>query len=376
MNVKFTSKIIIALALILFQTFSLRHFHVNAASIQRPIVHLRILETTDVHGNILNYDYQKGTYVNHFGLARTATLIKKARQDSLNTLLFDNGDLLQGNELMDYAAMKMTLDMDIHPMMKVMNTLGYDAATLGNHDFHYGLPFLNKAIQGANFPYVNANMYLHTDFDTFHLFNPYVILNKEVVDVNGMSHPLKVGVIGFITPYVMKWEKQALTDNICVDDIVASAEKYIPILKKQGADIIIALAHTGISLLADPYQEEQNAILPLSRVKGIDAILFGHTHVTFPDLSKFKGIPGIDNVKGTINGVPAVQAGSWGSYLGVIDLILERKNERWNILSSQSKAVPIFIKKNNHKKAAVYSDPIIKESVQDIHQKTIEYMKK
>lgn len=377
MKSKVASKIIVAWALIFYLTFNPHPFSVNAASVEEAIVPLRILETTDLHGNILNYDYLKGTYVNDFGLVRTATLIKNARQDSLNTLLFDNGDLLQGNVLMDYVAKKKALDWNgIHPMMKAMNMLGYDAATFGNHDFHYGLPFLNKVIKDANFPYVNANLYLQTDFDTFHLFNPYVILNKEVMDINGVSHQLKVGVIGFITPYVTRWEKDALKDNIKVDDIVASAEKHIPILKKQGADIIIVLAHTGISLLANPYQNEQNAVLPLSRVKGIDAILFGHTHLTFPDLSKFKGVPGIDNVKGTINGVPAVQGGSWGSYLGVIDLILERKKDKWKIISSQSKAAPIFIMKNNHIKAAVSSDLKMKESIQEIHRKAIEYIKK
>ncbi|HOZ63719.1 MAG TPA: metallophosphoesterase, partial [Burkholderiaceae bacterium] len=124
-------------------------------------VKLRILETTDVHMNLLSYDYYQDKVTDQYGLARAITLIKAARAEATNSMLFDNGDLLQGNPLGDVVAKVNPLkEGQVHPAYKVMNQLGYDAGNLGNHEFNYGLPFLRRSIAGANFPYVNANVYV------------------------------------------------------------------------------------------------------------------------------------------------------------------------------------------------------------------------
>ena len=120
---------------------------------------LRILGTTDVHMSLMAYDYYQDKPVDEYGLARTATLMKAARAEVKNTLLFDNGDLLQGNPLGDFVArIKPLAAGQTHPAYKVMNALRYDAANVGNHEFNYGLPFLRGALPGAAFPYVNANV--------------------------------------------------------------------------------------------------------------------------------------------------------------------------------------------------------------------------
>lgn len=345
------------------------------------IVDLRLMETTDLHGNIVDYDYIKNKKIVEFGLARTATLIKQARKEVPNSLLFDDGDLLQGNLLADYIAYIDRFKTEpIHPMINVMNYLKYDAATFGNHDFHYGLDFLHRTITGAKFPFINANMYVNDhkpyNFNEINMFKPYVILNKKVKDRSGKKHTIKVGVIGFVTPSVMIWEKKALAGKVKVMDIVKSAEAFVPRMKEEGADIVVALAHSGFDEKAKPYEKAENAVYPLSLAPGIDVILFGHQHRVFPDKSKLKGISGVDTSMGTINGVSAVEAGSWGNYLGIVDLILQKNNGKWAILHSKSKAVPIFKVEKKKAKPLVKSDPKILQIVKEIHEKAIQYSRR
>ena len=142
---------------------------------------LRILETTDVHMNLLSYDYYQDKPTDQYGLARTISLIKAARGEAPNSLLFDNGDLLQGNPLGDVVARVAPLQPgQTHPAYKVMNPMGYDAANLGNHEFNYGLDFLRRAIAGAGFPYVNSNVLLadgkQDSATPTQAFTPYVLL--------------------------------------------------------------------------------------------------------------------------------------------------------------------------------------------------------
>ncbi|MFK8077418.1 MAG: metallophosphoesterase, partial [Granulosicoccus sp.] len=123
-------------------------------------VKLRVMQTTDLHMHAMNFDYYRNTEVDGFGLARTATLIRDARAEARNSVLFDNGDLIQGNPMGDFMARSRGLSYgEVHPMFKAMNLLGYDAANVGNHEFNYGLEFLLKSLSGANFPYVLSNVY-------------------------------------------------------------------------------------------------------------------------------------------------------------------------------------------------------------------------
>ncbi|MCF8156215.1 MAG: metallophosphoesterase, partial [Rhodoferax sp.] len=131
----------------LMRTFGFGFFTLMLSSAgQGAEVRLRILETTDLHMNLLSYDYYQDKTTDQYGLARTVSLIKAARTESPNSLLFDNGDLLQGNPMGDYVAkVKPLKDGDTHPAYRVMNQLGYDAANIGNHEFNYGLDFLRRS---------------------------------------------------------------------------------------------------------------------------------------------------------------------------------------------------------------------------------------
>ncbi|MCK8486572.1 bifunctional 2',3'-cyclic-nucleotide 2'-phosphodiesterase/3'-nucleotidase [Paenibacillus sp. MBLB2552] len=339
-------------------------------------VELRILETTDLHVNIVNYDYFADKPTDEYGLAKTATLIKQARAEAKNSLLIDNGDLIQGNPLGDYVA---TVDKlqegETHPVYKAMNLLGYDAGNFGNHEFNYGLDFLKTAVKGSDFPYVNANIYLDDkDQDPSNdknAFTPYLILDKEVTDSTGAKHKLKVGIIGFVPPQIMSWDKAHLEGKLITKDIVETAKKFVPQMKKEGADLIIAVPHSGFEDIPQtPLME--NSVLYLSKVEGIDAILFGHAHKVFPDAS-FEGKTGVDLSKGTINGVPAVEPGYWGNNLGIIDLTLEKSGDAWTVKNSKVAVKPIYDTAN--KKPLVDADPAIWDAIQEDHEHTLEYVR-
>src|SRR6056297_3298214 len=131
---------------------ALHPFSVRAQANQ---AHLRLLETTDIHVHVFPYDYYADRPVDTVGLARTASLIGDIRSEATNSLLFDNGDFLQGNPMGDFMAYERGLNEgDLHPVIAAMNALGFDGTTLGNHEFNYGLDFLMKAIARAGFPVV------------------------------------------------------------------------------------------------------------------------------------------------------------------------------------------------------------------------------
>ncbi|WP_431090932.1 bifunctional 2',3'-cyclic-nucleotide 2'-phosphodiesterase/3'-nucleotidase [Paenibacillus sp. 8b26] len=338
-------------------------------------VNLRIMETTDIHAALMNYDYYADKETNEYGLISTAGLIQQARSETRNSLLFDNGDLLQGNPLGDYMARSKTFEKEggVHPVYKMMNLMDYDAATVGNHEFNYGLDFLERSLKGADFPYVNANVYYDDGGQgTKNYFTPYRILDKEVTDEKGEVHSIKVGVIGLVTPQITQWDESNLKGKVVTKDIVETAKKFIPQMKTEGAEIIIVLAHTGYEDVPQtPLME--NAVKYLSKVDGINAILFGHAHKSFPG-PDFKGMSGVDLDKGTINGVPAVEASSWGKELGIIDLSLEKKNRVWNVTNSQSEVRPVV---NTTNPAVQQIKPEFKltEAVKDEHKGTLDYVR-
>ncbi|WP_105665508.1 bifunctional 2',3'-cyclic-nucleotide 2'-phosphodiesterase/3'-nucleotidase [Cronobacter dublinensis] len=309
-----------------------------AASVNAATVDLRILETTDLHSNMMDFDYYKDAPTEKFGLVRTASLINAARQEAVNSVLVDNGDLIQGSPLGDYMAAKGLKDGDVHPVYKAMNTLDYAVGNLGNHEFNYGLDYLHKALAGANFPYVNANI---IDAKTQKpLFTPYLIKETQVKDKDGKPHTLKIGYIGFVPPQIMTWDKANLSGKVTVNDITETARKYVPQMRAQGADLVVVVAHSGLS--AEPYKAlAENSVYYLSQEPGVDAILFGHAHAVFPG-KDFATIKGADIAQGTLNGVPAVMPGMWGDHLGIVDLVLNNDDGKWKVTQSKAEARPIY----------------------------------
>ncbi|MEH7544640.1 bifunctional 2',3'-cyclic-nucleotide 2'-phosphodiesterase/3'-nucleotidase [Neobacillus vireti] len=330
-------------------------------------VQLRLLETTDVHMFLANYDYYQTKQDDKVGLVKIATLIKQARNEVKNSMLFDNGDEIQGNPLGDYMAKKGLRPGEVHPVYRSFNLLRYDAATVGNHEFNYGLDFLNETLNDARMPVVNANVFKAGTNKPF--FKPYVILKKTVIDNVGKKHALKVGVIGFVPPQIMEWDKGNLEGKVETRSIVESAKKYIPIMKEEGADVIVALAHTGISGV--PYQPGmENAGYYVTQIKDIDAVFTGHQHNTFPG-PLYKDLPNTNLEKGTINGKPVVMAGAFGSHLGVIDLQLQKKRGKWKVVDSKASLRPIADASGN---SVVQPDEQLMATIKPEHEATIKYV--
>ncbi len=337
---------------------------------------LRIMETTDVHMNLLSYDYYQDKATDQYGLSRAVTLIRAARSQVDNSMLFDNGDLLQGSPMGDVVAKVRPLqEGQVHPAYKVMNQLSYDAANLGNHEFNFGLPFLQRALRGANFPYVNANVFVDDkDKDSAnpkHAFSPYVLLDRQFRDVDGRSHSLKVGVIGFVPPQIMQWDRANLVGRVVVRDMVDMAAKYVPEMRAKGAQIVVAIPHSGFER-GEVGQFAENAVSRLAEVPGVDAILFGHAHAEFPSAA-FAGYPKVDAVRGTINGVAAVMPGRWGDHLGVIDLTLDNRSGSWKVVTSQATIRPIFDKAA--KKSIADADPMVEKAVAEEHVLTLAFVR-
>ncbi|QQE73275.1 bifunctional 2',3'-cyclic-nucleotide 2'-phosphodiesterase/3'-nucleotidase [Brevibacillus composti] len=349
----------------------------NAASANaEATIKLRLLETTDLHTNIVNYDYYQDKATDEFGLAKTASLIKQAREEVTNSMLFDNGDLIQGNPLGDYVAKINPLkDGETHPVYKAMNLLNYDAGNIGNHEFNFGLEHLDRSLKGSKFPYVNANVYVDdkdgNPNNDKNYFTPYLILDRTFKDEQGKGVKLKVGVIGFVPPQIMNWDKAHLEGKVIAKDIVETAKKYVPEMKKAGADLIVAIPHSGIGPV-EAGANLENASYQLTTVEGIDAVLFGHSHSVFPGPG-FDDIPGIDNQKGLINGKPAVMPGFWGNHLGIVDLTLKKEKGKWTVADASTKALPIFDKAE--KKPLVDADPSIVEAVKEDHDHTVEWVR-
>lgn len=319
-------------------------------------VSVALLETTDIHQNVLSYDYYGLKADTTLGLERTASLINAARAENPNNVLLDDGDNIQGTLLGDYqttaAPISCSGTLAVH---KVMNALKYDGAGVGNHEFNYGLNFLAQitnsdfgvagVTKGSNcgapaFPVVLSNVVGVTSQTP--IFSPYALIPKTFnavkPDGTAMAVKINVGVLGFVPPQVMDWDQKNLAGKVMVNGVQESATKYVPEMRSKGADLVVALSHGGLD--ASPYSPKmENGSLYLSTT-GIDALMLGHSHLIFPKAKETGGpaldaslaaLPAaqVDGINGLVNGVPAVMAQSWGRRLGIIKMVLKYQDGKW-----------------------------------------------
>lgn len=292
--------------------------------------------------HLLPWDYYADLPRPGVGLARTADLITSARAGAANTLLLDNGDILQGTPMGDLMAQGGLGPGDPHPMIRAMNALAYDAATLGNHEFNYGLDFLMGVLKGAAFPLTSANVALRagaTPRRDRTLLPPYLLLDRVMTDASGVRQPLRIGVVGMLPPQIMVWDRDHLEGRVTTRDMVEAAAAWVPEIREAGADLIIALCHSGIGA-AGATTGMENAALALAALPGIDAVVAGHSHLVFPSAA-FAGRPGVDLDLGTLAGKPATMPGAFGSHLGVIDLVLEPDAGGWRVVQGHGQAIAV-----------------------------------
>lgn len=342
---------------------------------------LTVLETTDLHSHLLGYDYYRLEADPGFGLERTATLIGEARARYPNTLLLDAGDTIQGTALADYQALvdPVSCEQEL-AVYKAMDAVAYDAATIGNHGFNYGLPFLRQVTgnkpdncHGPSFPLVLANVFDAESGKT--LYPPWVILERRIEATTAAGEPIeaaiRIGVIGLTPPRIMDWDSRHLEGRVTVAGTIETLRKQVPRMRAAGAELVLVLVHGGLSRA--PYTPEMdNSAWYLAAVPGIDALLMGHSHREFPGPS-YADLPEVDSKRGLVRGVPAVMAGYFGADLGVIHLPLVYRDGGWHSdpNAAHSEIVPICGEDDQ----CVAPDPAIRPLVADAHEATIAYVK-
>ncbi|MBA2079802.1 bifunctional 2',3'-cyclic-nucleotide 2'-phosphodiesterase/3'-nucleotidase [Rhodanobacter sp. PCA2] len=349
-----------------------------------------ILETTDLHTNILGYDYYKQKADPSLGFERTATLIDAARKQFPNNFLFDNGDTIQGTVLADWQAQvqKLACDQEL-AVYRAMDAVGYDGGTAGNHEFNYGLGWLSQVTgtpmnvdggerrqcAGPHFPLVLANV--DSTRDGAPIFKPWTMLTKPIAvqlpDGTTASVPLRVAIIGFTPPPILQWDKQNLAGKVGVDGVVEAAKKYLPQIEAQHPDLVVAMMHGGLDTA--PYTPAmENAGWHLAGVPGIDVLLLGHSHTEFPG-PRFAHMPDVDAVRGFVHGVPAVMGGFFGKDLGVIELALDRRDGRWSVDKNRthSEVRPICSKPGDAA-SCVAADPAIAPLVAKVQEAAVAYV--
>jgi len=355
---------------------------------------LALLETTDLHANVLSYDYFKLAEDRNIGFERAAELILAARKEFENSLTFDAGDTVQGTALADWQALVKPLPCDGElAIYKSMDALGYDAGTIGNHEFNYGLKFLSQVTgtpyniagvpvekcKGPRFPLVLSNVFSTKDGKP--LYAPWRVLTRtfraRTPDGALRDVTLRVGLIGLTPPGIMEWDKRNLEGKVSVMGVVEAAQKYLPEVQKAGVDLVIAIVHGGID--ASPYRSTgtENAAWHLAAVPGIDAMLLGHSHAIFPNpsdaKSRYAHLPEVDNERGFVRGVPAVMGNFYGSNIGVIELSLNFNHGRWQVDRGTTHAEVRSVR--NADRSYVEPDADIAPLVRPEHEGTIAYVK-
>ncbi len=245
--------------------------------------------------------------------------------------------------------------------------------------FNYGLSFLDKVIAGANFPFVCANLIRGTELAVEPARRqalPQALRHPRQDDQGrvGAEHPIKIGVIGFVPPQIMVWDAKNLTGNVVTRDIVEAAEAWVPQIREEGADIVIALSHSGIDVQQGDMME--NASFFVAGVEGIDAVFTGHQHLVFPGKKDFQKLEGVDAEKGTLQGKPAVMGGFWGSHMGLIDLMLERDGSKWKRSSRRPRRRGRSSSASTTRtRRPIGDDSRVVEALKEDHEATLKYVR-
>jgi 2',3'-cyclic-nucleotide 2'-phosphodiesterase / 3'-nucleotidase len=328
----------------------------------RPVT-ITIMGTSDIHSNAVNWDYYKDAAFsdsagNVVGLARVSSVVKQIRADRgrERTLLFDAGDTIQGTPLAFYYAMvePFTTTGQIHPIALQMNAIGYDAVALGNHEFNYGIPLLKKWIKQMNASVLAANA-VHAGTDR-PAFCPYIIKKMRVPG----HPPIRVGLLGLTNPGVAIWDKANVSGKLDFLDLVETAKKWVPIMRAEGADVVVVSAHagdSGVSSYTGDIPVENASAMVAQQVPGIDAILFGHAHADVPQRFVTNEITG--------QTVVMSEPKCWGQRLSVFDLTLTRDRGRWKVTAKSATTV------NTN---TVQDDPKLVALIKKQHDKVVAYV--
>ncbi|MEV0287716.1 5'-nucleotidase C-terminal domain-containing protein [Kribbella sp. NPDC050820] len=330
-------------------------------------VRLTVMGTTDLHGNVLNWDYFKDTEYddsahNDIGLAKVSTLVTAVRDRiaadprAPRPLLLDAGDTIQGTQLAYYfARIAPITDGHLHPVAAAMNEIGYDAAALGNHEFNYGLDVLRKFQQQLDFPLLGANAQDWTTGEP--VFPPYVLKQMQVPG----EQPITVGILGLTNPGIAIWDKAVVENKIKFGGVVELAQVWVPRVREAGADVVIVAVHSGMGLSSSygdalPVPENASALM-VETVPGIDAVLVGHAHQEIPE----RLVTNLQTGEQAVLTEPL----KWGMRLSLIELDMRNDHGQWKVVDRHAQVLNAN---------TVDADPNVVAVLQQDHDTVIEYV--
>lgn len=312
---------------------------------------LRILATSDIHMALTGWNYFRDVPEPRRGLSRLAERIQTARRDAPGaTVLLDNGDALHGTPLGDVAA-EWPVSED-HPWIICLRTLGYDAIGLGNHDFDYGLHYVEALALRAPCPVIATTMIPAPD----HVIDR-AILKRDLLCSDERRRTLRIGILSTLPPQTAFWNKHLFPPNVTLSDQRAAISTTASELRTQGADLVVVLAHTGVG---DDAEDTENAALGLARIDDIDALILGHTHLHIPGPDHTR-IEGLDGPKAALFGKPTIMPGHSAEHIAQLDLRLRfRAGQGWRVSGHKACLVP----------ASPNEAPVFKEHLSKCHERT------
>ena len=341
------------------------------ATNKKATVDFSIMAISDLHANLMNYDYYTGGTTNNSGLVKVSTLINqykekvdKKKDDKTidNSLVVDNGDTIEGTPLANFFAKKNPVKPGTqYPVYKALEELGFDATTIGNHELNYGLDFI-KQITNDNKSMATVCANVNDAKTGKPVFDPYKIIEEKVIDSNGEERTLKIGVTGVVPPQVMNWDALLLRGKINVNDMTESVKKYVPQMKADGADIVLVLAHTGYGDENTPnVKNKENAGFDIANVDGVDLVIGGHVHRSFKkEVKKADG-----------DTVQYIQPLNNGRELGVAELKIDVEEKdgkvEYKINDAETKIDTVSAKD-------VPNDEVLVQKVKEYHDATENYV--
>ncbi len=308
------------------------------------------MATTDVHGRVRAWDYYRDREEPRYALSKAATLVDSIRSEYPNNLLLDAGDWLQGNPFAEYFAWH-DPDERHYPFLSVTDFLEYDALVLGNHEFNFGLEYLNRQIGMTETPVLGANIYHHETVDP--AYPPYVIR-----DIEG----IQVAIIGLTTPGSAVWDRSHVYGVLDFGDGPEAAGRFVSEVRDvHDVDIVIILAHSGLDGESSYHREdlgEENFGRTIGeQIPGVDLLVLGHTHRSI-DGEILEGADGRQ--------VGVIQPGRWASHLGVALLEIVRDGDGLvTIVDQQTRNYPV---------ADFPEHPDVLEMTDQAHQEVVNHV--
>lgn len=266
---------------------------------------LIILETTDLHGVVLPWDFTEQKEIG-VSLASIASYVKKVKSETVPVLLLDNGDNLQGQPSVYYSNFIDTVSTHINAV--AFNLLGYDAISVGNHDIEAGHAVYDRLVGEYDFPMLAANAVNTSSGEPY--FKPYTIIEKRGI---------RIAVFGMVTPSIPQWLPPELYSGMEFRDMLETARKYMPLMKKEKPDLIVGLFHSGWDQRSEENGSgshyDENGVASIAyNVPGFDVILCGHNH----------NVVNTAIVNSAGDSVVIIEGGSRAQKIGRVDVSFKR----------------------------------------------------